>query len=189
MAKAKKKITKSVPVETRTRRVEVESNDNDSLIKKIIVVGLVLLGLYLLLNYVSGWQNDQDEKTTDDKGSSEVEKADDKSDDKKDDKNTTGTDPTKGQETDQTFTYVAQGGESYTTLARRAVAAIDAGLTPAERVAAETKLTAEANAEWLNEGQAVTLRKDAVRAAVTWAKGLNAEQKAVWQPYADLIAW
>lgn len=189
MAKAKKKVTKSAPAETRTRRVAVESNDNDSLIKKIIVVGLVLLGLYLLLNYVSGWQNNQDEKTADDKGSSEVEKSDDKNDDKADDKKDAGTDGASGQETDRAFTYTAQEGESYTELARRAVAAVDAGLTHAERVAAETKLTADANAEWLNEGQEVVFDKDTVRAAVSWAKSLPSDQKAVWQPYADLIAW
>lgn len=190
MAKAKKKTTKSASAETRTRRVEVEPSNNDSLIRKIIIIVLVLIGLYLLLNFVSGWQDDKGEKAADDKGSSEVEKSDEA--DKKDNTDTkTEAEPngTSSSETDTEFSYVVGEGESYTTMARRAVASIDGTLSTAERVAAETRLTTDANAQWLNRGQDLTLSKDTVRAAVDWAKSLSAEQKAAWQPYADLIAW
>lgn len=96
---------------------------------------------------------------------------------------------TLASETDEEFSYVVGSGESYTGLARQAVTATDDSLTPAERVAAETKLTQDAGADYLAAGQEVSLSKSTVKAAVAWARGLSAEQKAAWQPYADLVAW
>lgn len=190
MAKVKKKTTKSAPAETRTRRVQVEPTGNDSLIRKIVIIILVLIGLYLLLTFISGQQDDNGEKTTDDKGSSEVKESDDATE--KDDEDTKAEAEPNGtstKETDKEFTYVVGEGESYTTMARRAVASMDSGLTTAERVAAETRLTTDANAQWLNSGQDLTLSKETVRAAVDWAKSLSEGEKAAWQPYADLVAW
>lgn len=93
------------------------------------------------------------------------------------------------KETDKAYAYTVGEGDSYTTLARRAVAALDDKLTPAERVAAETKLTNDAQMAELAVGQQVELTKDSVRAAIDWAKKLDDGQKAAWQPYADMIAW
>jgi len=74
-------------------------------------------------------------------------------------------------------------------LARKAIAKADSNLSHAERVAAETKLTQDADASYLEIGQAVTIAKSDVKSAVTWAKALSDEQKAAWQYYADQIAW
>ena len=92
-------------------------------------------------------------------------------------------------EGDKAFTYVAGSGESYTGLARRAIASSNDKLSPAERIAAETKLTQDAGDQALAAGQEVTLSKSAVEAAVEWAQSLTEDQKAAWQPYADLVAW
>ena len=92
-------------------------------------------------------------------------------------------------ETTAAYEYVAGTGESYTALARRSVAKLDAKLTLAERVAAETKLSEEAGMPSLEIGQRVSLKKDDISAALKWAKGLTAEEKAAWQYYADQVSW
>lgn len=92
-------------------------------------------------------------------------------------------------EGEKEFRYVVGSGESYTGLARRAVAASNDKLSPVERVAAETKLTQDAGDQSLAAGQEVTLSKSAVDAAIKWAQNLSADQKAAWQPYADMVAW
>lgn len=92
-------------------------------------------------------------------------------------------------EGDAEFTYVVGSGESYTGLARQAVTATNAELSPVERIAAETKLAQDAGAEMLAAGQEVTLAKSTVKAAVEWAQSLSDEQKAAWQPYADMVVW
>jgi len=199
MAKSKRKTTKKIqeaevvePVETRARRQEDES-EGRPLVRTAVVVVLVLLGLYLLLNLVSDDQQTSDQ-ATEDAETSQVKESDEPAD--------TGEEPvaeepaSEGQptgttvtETESEYSYAVGEGESYTTIARRAIASIDSGLTPAERVAAETKIVSDTNAEWLNAGQNLALSKDTVRAAVDWAKSLSDEQKAAWQPYADLVAW
>lgn len=92
-------------------------------------------------------------------------------------------------ETTAAYEYVAGTGESYTALARQAVAKLDAKLTPAERVAAETKLSEEAGMPYLEIGQRVSMKKEAVGAAVKWAKSLTTQEKASWQYYADQVSW
>lgn len=92
-------------------------------------------------------------------------------------------------ESDEAYNYQAGTGESFTTLARRAIAQADSGLSAAERVAAETKLAQDANAELLETGQDVELAKSDVKAAIDWAKSLSDDAKAAWQPYADQVAW
>lgn len=87
------------------------------------------------------------------------------------------------------LSFVAGSGESYTGLARRAIAASGDNLSSAERVAAETKLTQDAGVQSLVAGQEITLSKSAVDAAIKWAQNLSADQKAAWQPYADMVAW
>jgi hypothetical protein len=87
------------------------------------------------------------------------------------------------------YSYTAVSGDSYTTLARKAIADYDASLTHAERVAAETKLVAGSGTGHLAIGHVVTMQKSAVASAVSWAKNLSASEKAAWQYYADQIAW
>jgi hypothetical protein len=149
----------------------------------------------MLFGLFSSWRDQQngdvakdEDKTSQVKDADKSADGDDKAAEDKA-KNSQDSDGALFSETDTAYNYVVSEGESYTTIARQAVARIGSGLTPAERVAAETKLATDANAEWLNVGQNLTLEKSAVKAAVDYAKGLSAEEKAAWQPYADLVAW
>lgn len=92
-------------------------------------------------------------------------------------------------ESDSEYRYVAGNGDSYTVLARQAIAQTDSDMTNAERVAAETLLTQDAGAPYLDIGQEVNIQKDAVEKAISWAKSLSSEQKSAWQFYADQVAW
>lgn len=193
--KSKKRVNESVreqkpePVEAEIVHVDTDHGVRSSVVRNIVIVILVLVGLYFLMNFISGDDADSDKKTGDE--TSQVEDGDTTKEDEKKSDDTPSNLPadTTVKETDKAFSYTVGEGESYTTVARRAVASSDSALTPAERVAAETKITTDANAELLAVGQDVELSKDTVRAAVEWAKGLSAEEKAAWQPYADLVAW
>lgn len=181
---------KSAPAETRVRRAEADvESGNNSVIRNIIILVLILLGLYLLMNFVFDGDNQENGDKTNEDETSQVEESD--TSDSGNDEATSEAEPsgTSVKETEQEFSFVVGEGESYTTMARRAVAAIDENLTTAERVAAETKLTTDANAQWLNEGQALVLGKSTVQSAIDWAKSLTDEEKSAWQPYADLVAW
>ncbi len=92
-------------------------------------------------------------------------------------------------ESDADYTYLAGAGESYTVLARQAIAKTDSELTTAERVAAETCLTQNAGAPLLEIAEEVVIAKADVQAAVDWAKALSSSDKADWQYYADQVDW
>lgn len=92
-------------------------------------------------------------------------------------------------ESDSQYRYVAGNGDSYTVLARQAIAQSDSGMTAAERVAAETMLTQDAGAPYLDIGEEVIIEKSAVKDVISWAKSLTSEQKSAWQFYADQVAW
>lgn len=85
------------------------------------------------------------------------------------------------------YTYTAVAGDSYTQLARQAVAALAGDATTVERVAAETKLAQDAGAPLLEIGQQVELSKSTIQAAIDWAVALNDAEKNAWQPYADMV--
>lgn len=189
MAKSKK-ATKSESTGTKVRRVEVEETRNSSLIRDVLILAALILGLFLLYNaFADDASNgeaavsEEDSKTEQTKGDQAAEADKDKASAQ------TNTGDTVVNETDKAYNFTVGAGESYTTMARRAVASLDGKLSAAERVAAETKLTQDAGAELLNLGQDLELSKETVRGAIDWAKGLSDEQKAAWQPYADLVAW
>lgn len=196
--KSKKRVEGSVQESskqavTRVRRAESGAANDNSMVRGIIIIVLVVLGVYLLVSAISGGEDrDNGDKAAVD----ETSKVEDSDKDKEDDEveletngPATQSSDTKLDETDSELSYSVGEGESYTTIARHAVARVGGDLTPAERVAAETRLVIDANAELLNVGQEIKLSKDTVRAAVDWAKGLSGEQKAAWQPYADMVAW
>lgn len=194
MAKSKK-ATKSAATETKVRRVEADEETGGSFVRGIIIIALLILGLFLVYNAFARDTADE-AAVVDQESKTEDANKDKKTTENKDDKKTTNN-PSQSstatatvvKETDTVYEYTIGEGESYTTLARRAVASIDGSLSPAERVAAETKLTQDAGGEWLGVGQELSLTKATVREAVDWAKNLGVEQKAAWQPYADLVAW
>lgn len=197
--KSKKRISNSSVepqeaeiVETNASRSEAAPAANDQAVKNVVIIIVVLVGIFFLANLIFN-RSGKNDKTATDETSQNTDNDKEKSD-KKQSESTAITpqslpDGTIVRETDAGFSYTVGEGESYTTIARRAVAGIDNKLTPAERVAAETKLTTDADAGLLDVGQNVELSKDTIRAAVDWARNLGDEEKAAWQPYADLVAW
>lgn len=85
------------------------------------------------------------------------------------------------------YSYVAQPGDSYSVLARKAVQTYgiveDVSLSQAQIIAAETQLANNAGFPELNQGQSVKFEQSQVRSAVEAAQKLNAEQKAAWAAY------
>lgn len=89
------------------------------------------------------------------------------------------------------YAYVAQTGDNYSVLARKAVQTMgildNVNLSQAQIVAAETSLAAEAGFPELNEGQAVTFTTDAVKKAVEAVQKLDATQQAAWAYYVQFV--
>lgn len=96
-------------------------------------------------------------------------------------------------ESDQpgSYTFTAQSGDSYITLARQAIQQSQSGakLSPAQKVAAETKLAAVANWPAINLGQTVTINATDLKQAIDFAINLGPAELSAWQPFADLIVW
>ncbi|PID31279.1 hypothetical protein CR983_01885 [Candidatus Saccharibacteria bacterium] len=177
--------------------------------KNLIVIGLLLLGLFAGSLYLGDKNTDQDAATDSESQQQDAKKPEDKSsDDKKDKKDEKSEKSEKSEKTKQEtaaddakkpsttatetkggYSFTAKRGDSYTVAARHAVAAAKNDLTPAERVAAETKLAQEAGAPALEVGQTVTISKEKVASAIDWAQKLSAAQKNYWQYYADQIVW
>lgn len=83
----------------------------------------------------------------------------------------------------------AAAGDSYTTLARAAIAKASerskTTLNAAQKVAAETYLSEAAGFPALEIGQDISLPASAVDAAIAKAAALSAADQAAWQTYAD----
>lgn len=90
-----------------------------------------------------------------------------------------------------TYEYTAKAGDSYTVLARKAVQTYGivnkVKLSGAQIIAAETFLTNAAGSPYLNLGQAVSMKVDDVKSAITQAQGLSAAQLALWQTYVPFV--
>ncbi len=153
-----------------------EDQTNQSSKRLLFVAAAAILGLI----GVSLFLQPDDMTVVDDGKSEDSQQQSDKSkqDDASDEQSKTNQD---------NFSYTAAAGDSYTVLARQAVAVLASGLSPAERVAAETKLTQDAGEPYLEIGQVVEFDQATVQAAVDWAKNLSQAEKAAWQPYADLV--
>jgi hypothetical protein len=91
--------------------------------------------------------------------------------------------------TAETYSFIAQKGDSYTKMARKAVQIFGldnkVDLSGAQIVYVETNLTQLANSPELDLGEAVTISKTTVGEWVEKAKQLTNAQKALWQVYAD----
>lgn len=92
---------------------------------------------------------------------------------------------------DNSYVYIAQPGDSYTRMARKAVQTygIDnqVKLSGSQIIFAETKLTNQANPGLLNIGQEVKLSKDAVKSVVSEAQKLSEAQQKAWQYYVQFV--
>lgn len=207
MAKATKS-TKNKAKNTKEATVVRTKNDdgNDGSLAKTLLSILAALVLLFGVGYVVlGWQPWQNDNA----GNSSTEKVatdenpeqtndDEARQDAEDEKRANaaraqaaagGVVETSESETKDSYRFVAGSAESYTELARDVIARADNSLSAAERVAAETKLTQDAAAQYLEVGDRVSIDKTDVQAAVDWAKALSAEQKSAWQYYADMVAW
>lgn len=87
------------------------------------------------------------------------------------------------------YSYVAQPGDSYTLIARKAVQTygrkFDIRLTEAEIVYAETNLTREAGSPELNVGQKVSVDESKVKKWVEQTENLTKTDEAAWAEYAQ----
>ena len=104
---------------------------------------------------------------------------------------TTTTAPAPTTPATKTTTFTAQSGDSYITLARQAIKQSKSGakLSPAQKVAAETKLAANANWPAINLGQTVQIAASDLEQSINFANNLSPAELSAWQPFADLIAW
>lgn len=90
---------------------------------------------------------------------------------------------------DVTATVVA--GDSYTVLARKAIAQkltqSNTTLNAAQKAAAESFLTDNAQSPAVNVGDVVTIKAADITAAMKQAGALSPDQQSMWQSYADSI--
>lgn len=92
------------------------------------------------------------------------------------------------EESSVSYKYVAQPGDSYTLIARKAVQTYglkeNVDLSGGQIIFAETKLTQAAGSPELSVGQEVTVDESAVADAVKQARELSEEREALWGEYA-----
>lgn len=111
----------------------------------------------------------------------EQQEKEEKQDDKKDE----------GRSADTTYKYVAQPGDSYSKIARKAVQTYglkhEVKLSGAQIVYAETNLTLAAGSPVLAEGQAVSVSEADVESWVKKAQDLNDTQTKAWNYYVQFV--
>jgi len=95
------------------------------------------------------------------------------------------------QATDVTYSYVAQPGDSYTKLARKAVQTYGAkhnvNVSQAGIIFAETNLARQAGSPQLNISQKVDIKESVVKDWVDKATRLSDAQKAAWGHYIQFV--
>jgi len=90
-----------------------------------------------------------------------------------------------------TYSYVAQPGDSYTAIARKATQTygkkFNVQLSLAQIIYIETQLTQAAGSPYLNLGQTVTIGEATIKSWVTQAQQLSADAVAAWQYYVPFV--
>ena len=93
------------------------------------------------------------------------------------------------KEEEVTYQYVAQAGDSYSLMARKAIQTFGitskTSLSRAQIIFAETHMTQEAKSPVLNLGQKVSIEESAVKSWVEKAQKLSAAQQKAWDVYAQ----
>lgn len=88
-----------------------------------------------------------------------------------------------------TYSYVAQKGDSYSLIARKAVQTYGitnkVNLSEGQIIFAETNLTQEAGSPALAAGQKVEIKQETVKSWVEKAEKLSDTQKTAWSYYAQ----
>jgi len=89
------------------------------------------------------------------------------------------------------YAYVAQPGNSYTLMARKAVQTygkkFKVNLSPAKIIYAETNLTQQAGSPLLDLSQGVGISEAAIKQWVDRARTLSAAQEAAWNYYVQFV--
>lgn len=95
------------------------------------------------------------------------------------------------QSADVTYSYVAQPGDSYTKLARKAVqtygAKYSVNVSQAGIIFAETNLTQQAGSPLLDVGQKVDIKESVVKDWADKATQLTDTQEAAWGKYVQFV--
>ena len=100
-------------------------------------------------------------------------------------------DDKKAASKDVTYKYVAQSGDSYSKIARKAVQTYGlkykVNLSVSRIIYAETHLTQEAGSPLLNLGQEVTVSESTVKGWVEKAQKLSNDEAAKWDVYVSNV--
>lgn len=90
-----------------------------------------------------------------------------------------------------TYNYVAQAGDSFSQIARKAAQTY--GLEVGKQIGqagilfVETNMANEAGLPYLNEGQAISIDKNSLKDWFDKAEKLTPEEKAAWETYAPYV--
>ena len=97
----------------------------------------------------------------------------------------------KTKKADVAYSYVAQSGDSYTKMARKAVQTYGLKnkikLSPAGIIFAETNLTRAADSPELNLGQKVEIKESTIHEWVDKAQDLTDAQEVAWNYYVQFV--
>ncbi|MBI4033864.1 hypothetical protein HY379_02590 [Candidatus Saccharibacteria bacterium] len=97
----------------------------------------------------------------------------------------------KSQPADAAYSYIAQPGDSYTKMARKAVQTYGlknkVNVSPAGIIFAETNLTRGAGSPQLNLGQKVEIKDSTVHDWVDKAQKLTDAQETAWNFYVQFV--
>ncbi len=89
------------------------------------------------------------------------------------------------------YSFVAQAGDSYTEIARKAVQTMgildNINLSQAQIIFAETKLTQAAGSPGLEVGQKVQIAEDMLKGIVEEAVNISEANEALWEEYVKFV--
>lgn len=99
--------------------------------------------------------------------------------------------PNTNNKSSDVYKYVAQPGDSYTLMARKAVQDYNksnkSNLSQAQIIYAETNLTQSAGSPYLEVGQSVSIKKSDVQKWVDSAKKLSNADQSAWGQYVSSV--
>lgn len=143
-----------------------------------VALAVVAVSYYMPAAYAQEQTEEQEEERTEE--TEEEATAEDEAE-------TTTEDEEETEASDVVYSYVAQTGDSYSKIARKAVQTYglkyEVSLSQAQIIFAETNLTLEAGSPSLNEGEAVEVSEATVKAWVDQAEDLSDDAEAAWALY------
>jgi hypothetical protein len=94
---------------------------------------------------------------------------------------------------EMTYEYIAQPGDSYSLIARKAVQTYgikyETNLSTAQIIYAETIMTQAAESPYLNLGQKVDISEGTIKGYVEEALKMAAEEQAAWAYYVQFVSF